>query len=140
MSGAASENRLRLIPLIFRRLRAILVCLPLVLLINCQFRVGETRAGNSGNRLAHAGSTYLREHADNPVDWYEWSSEALEKAKKQNKPLLISIGYASCHWCHVMERESFMDTTVARIMNENFICIKIDREERPDIDQIYINA
>ena len=92
------------------------------------------------NRLAEAGSPYLREHADNPVDWYEWGSEALEKAKAENKPLIISIGYAACHWCHVMERESFMDTAVARVMNENFISIKIDREERPDIDQIYLEA
>ena len=82
------------------------------------------------NRLANASSPYLREHADNPVDWYEWSDEAFDKAKKENKPLLISIGYASCHWCHVMEEESFMDTAVARVMNENFICIKVDREER----------
>ena len=92
------------------------------------------------NRLADAGSPYLREHADNPVEWYEWGSEALEKAKSENKPLIISIGYASCHWCHVMERESFMDTAVARMMNENFVSIKIDREERPDIDQIYLEA
>ncbi len=92
------------------------------------------------NRLQYASSPYLKEHADNPVDWYEWGEEALTKAKKENKPLLISIGYASCHWCHVMEKESFMDTAVARVMNENFICIKVDREERPDIDNIYMNA
>jgi uncharacterized protein YyaL (SSP411 family) len=92
------------------------------------------------NRLAKASSPYLQQHADNPVDWYEWSDEALEIAKKENKPLLISVGYASCHWCHQMEKESFMDTAVARIMNENFVCIKVDREERPDIDNIYMNA
>jgi hypothetical protein len=92
------------------------------------------------NRLANASSPYLQQHSDNPIDWYEWSDEALQQAKKENKPLLISIGYASCHWCHVMEKESFMDTAVARIMNENFVCIKVDREERPDIDNIYINA
>ncbi|MFN3664878.1 MAG: DUF255 domain-containing protein [Sediminibacterium sp.] len=92
------------------------------------------------NRLQYASSPYLQEHADNPVDWYEWGEEALAKAKKENKPLLISIGYASCHWCHVMEKESFMDTAVARIMNEKFVCIKVDREERPDIDNIYMNA
>jgi len=92
------------------------------------------------NRLTKASSPYLREHADNPVDWYEWGDEALVKAKKENKPLLISIGYASCHWCHVMERESFMDTAVARLMNENFVAVKVDREERPDLDNIYINA
>ncbi|MEO5563680.1 MAG: DUF255 domain-containing protein, partial [Chitinophagaceae bacterium] len=92
------------------------------------------------NRLAHASSPYLREHADNPVDWYEWGDEAIQKAKKENKPLLLSIGYSSCHWCHVMEKESFMDTAIARLMNENFVNIKIDREERPDIDNIYMSA
>lgn len=92
------------------------------------------------NRLQFSSSPYLKEHADNPVDWYEWGDEALNKAKLENKPLLISIGYASCHWCHEMENESFMDTGVARMMNEKFICIKVDREERPDIDQIYMNA
>jgi uncharacterized protein len=95
---------------------------------------------NKENRLAKASSPYLQQHADNPVDWYEWSDEALAVAKKENKPLLISVGYASCHWCHQMEKESFMDTAVARIMNENFVCIKVDREERPDIDNIYMNA
>jgi uncharacterized protein YyaL (SSP411 family) len=92
------------------------------------------------NHLSKASSPYLLEHADNPVDWYEWSDEALQLAKKENKPLLISVGYSSCHWCHMMEKESFMDTAVARLMNENFICIKVDREERPDIDNIYTNA
>jgi uncharacterized protein len=92
------------------------------------------------NHLSKASSPYLLEHADNPVDWYEWGDEALQLAKKQNKPLLISVGYSSCHWCHMMEKESFMDTAVARIMNESFICIKVDREERPDIDNIYTNA
>ena len=98
------------------------------------------RARDGGNRLAEATSPYLREHADNPVEWYEWGAEALERARSENKPLLISIGYASCHWCHVMEEESFMDTAVARMMNDNFISIKIDREQRPDIDQIYLDA
>ena len=97
--------------------------------------------GNSGlNRLQHSSSPYLQQHADNPVDWYEWGSDALQKAKNENKPILISIGYAACHWCHVMEEETFMDTAVARFMNENFVSIKIDREERPDIDQIYLDA
>ena len=92
------------------------------------------------NKLADASSPYLQEHADNPVDWNEWSDDAIAIAKKENKPLLISIGYAACHWCHEMEKESFMDTAIARIMNENFICIKVDREERPDVDNVYINA
>jgi uncharacterized protein YyaL (SSP411 family) len=90
--------------------------------------------------LQHASSPYLRQHADNPVDWFEWGSEALAKAKRENKPIIISIGYSSCHWCHVMEEESFMDTAVARLMNDHFVSIKIDREERPDIDQIYLHA
>src|SRR5689334_13818189 len=96
--------------------------------------------GKKRNHLADASSPYLQEHADNPVDWYEWGDEALQLAKKANKPLLISVGYSACHWCHVMEKESFMDTGVARIMNENFVCIKVDREERPDIDKVYTTA
>ena len=82
----------------------------------------------------------MQEHADNPVNWYEWGDEALEKAKKENKPLIISIGYAACHWCHVMEEETFMDTAVANYMNTHFVAIKVDREERPDLDEIYMNA
>ncbi len=92
------------------------------------------------NRLANATSPYLLQHADNPVDWYPWGEEALNRAKVEDKPILLSIGYSSCHWCHVMAHESFEDTAVARVMNENFINIKLDREERPDIDQIYMNA
>lgn len=85
-------------------------------------------------------SPYLRQHLHNPVDWYPWGDEALEKARRENKPLLVSIGYSACHWCHVMERESFEDEEVAQLMNRNFVCIKVDREERPDIDHLYINA
>lgn len=92
------------------------------------------------NRLAQASSPYLQQHAENPVDWYEWGNEALDRAKTENKPLIISIGYAACHWCHVMAHESFEDKTIAAYMNGNFVCIKIDREERPDIDQIYMEA
>ncbi|HET7117782.1 MAG TPA: thioredoxin domain-containing protein [Hanamia sp.] len=92
------------------------------------------------NELIHETSPYLLQHAHNPVDWYPWGKEALDKAKKENKMLLISVGYAACHWCHVMEHESYEDTSVANIMNENFICIKVDREERPDVDQVYMNA
>ena len=80
------------------------------------------------------------QHANNPVDWYPWGDEALQKAKNEHKPMLISIGYSACHWCHVMERESFEDTAVAAIMNENFVNIKVDREERPDLDHIYMDA
>ncbi|MDQ2862890.1 MAG: thioredoxin domain-containing protein, partial [Bacteroidota bacterium] len=92
------------------------------------------------NNLIHESSPYLLQHAHNPVDWYPWGKEALDKAKKENKMLLISVGYAACHWCHVMEHESYEDTAVANIMNAHFVCIKVDREERPDVDQVYMNA
>ena len=92
------------------------------------------------NRLENETSPYLLQHAHNPVDWFPWGDEALQKAKKENKPILISIGYAACHWCHVMEKESFENEETAAIMNENFINIKIDREERPDLDNIYMDA
>src|SRR5215831_6063926 len=89
------------------------------------------------NRLIHEQSPYLRQHAYNPVDWFPWGEEALQRAKAENKPILLSIGYSACHWCHVMERESFEDDAIARLMNENFVCIKVDREQRPDLDHIY---
>ncbi len=92
------------------------------------------------NRLSKARSPYLQQHANNPVDWYEWGEEALAKAKQENKPLIISIGYAACHWCHVMAHESFSNPDIAEVMNRHFVCIKVDREERPDIDQIYMEA
>lgn len=92
------------------------------------------------NKLAGETSPYLLQHAHNPVEWYPWGEEALERAKAENKPILVSIGYAACHWCHVMERESFEDAATAGIMNEHFINIKIDREERPDLDHIYMDA
>lgn len=95
---------------------------------------------NFKNRLANESSPYLLQHANNPVDWYPWGSEALEKARAENKLIIISIGYAACHWCHVMENESFEDTSVAQVMNDNYISIKVDREERPDVDQIYMDA
>lgn len=92
------------------------------------------------NRLANSASPYLLQHANNPVNWYPWGTEALQKARDENKLILVSIGYSACHWCHVMEHESFEDEHVAAVMNENFVCIKVDREERPDIDQIYMSA
>jgi uncharacterized protein len=92
------------------------------------------------NRLASQTSPYLLQHAENPVDWYPWGDEALERARTESKPILVSIGYAACHWCHVMERESFEDPAVAALMNERFVCIKVDREERPDVDAIYMAA
>ncbi|MBB6126828.1 thioredoxin domain-containing protein [Mucilaginibacter lappiensis] len=92
------------------------------------------------NRLANSSSPYLLQHANNPVNWYPWGKEALDKAKAENKLILVSIGYSACHWCHVMEHESFEDEAVAAVMNEFFVCIKVDREERPDVDQIYMSA
>ena len=92
------------------------------------------------NRLIHASSPYLLQHAHNPVDWYEWGDEAFEKAERENKLVLISIGYSACHWCHVMERECFEQEDTAELMNAHFVCIKVDREERPDIDQLYMDA
>ena len=92
------------------------------------------------NRLIHETSPYLLQHAHNPVDWYPWGEEALRRAKEEDKPILLSIGYSACHWCHVMERESFEVESVAQIMNEHFVCIKVDREERPDLDEIYMAA
>jgi uncharacterized protein len=92
------------------------------------------------NRLASETSPYLLQHAENPVDWYPWGEEALARARAEQKPILVSIGYAACHWCHVMERESFEEPEVAALMNERFVCIKVDREERPDVDAIYMDA
>ena len=92
------------------------------------------------NELIHETSPYLLQHAHNPVQWYPWGDFALKRAKQENKPILVSIGYAACHWCHVMERESFEDESTAAIMNEHFICIKIDREERPDLDHFFMDA
>lgn len=100
----------------------------------------HTRPDKHTNRLINESSPYLLQHAGNPVDWYPWGEEALQKARSENKVILISIGYSACHWCHVMEKESFEDEAVARLMNEHFINIKIDREERPDLDHIYMDA
>src|SRR6267378_7110033 len=93
-----------------------------------------------GNRLAQETSPYLLEHADNPVDWYPWGEEALTRARTEHKPILLSIGYSACHWCHVMARESFEDPQTATLMNRDFVAIKVDREERPDLDQVYMRA
>src|SRR2546428_2260224 len=92
------------------------------------------------NRLAGETSPYLLQRAHNPVDWYPWGEEALGRARAEDKPVLLSIGYSACHWCHVMERESFEDEATAKLMNEGFVCIKVDREEHPDLDMIYMNA
>jgi uncharacterized protein YyaL (SSP411 family) len=92
------------------------------------------------NALAHETSPYLLQHKDNPVDWLPWGEEALRRAREADRPLLVSIGYSACHWCHVMERESFEQPEVATVMNEHFVCVKVDREERPDVDAIYMEA
>ena len=92
------------------------------------------------NRLADETSPYLLQHKDNPVDWFPWGEEALARAREEDRPILLSIGYSACHWCHVMERESFEDPETAALMNERFVSIKLDREERPDLDSIYMEA
>src|SRR5687767_14905677 len=101
---------------------------------------GKMQQNEFTNHLIHETSPYLLQHAHNPVDWYPWGEEAFAKARAENKPVLLSIGYSACHWCHVMAHESFEDEEIARLMNENFVPIKVDREERPDLDQIYMNA
>jgi uncharacterized protein YyaL (SSP411 family) len=102
----------------------------------------EARKGpvRGNNRLRFEKSPYLLQHANNPVDWYPWGPEAFEKARREHKPIFLSIGYSTCHWCHVMEHESFEDPEVARLMNEVFVSIKVDREERPDLDNIYMTV
>ncbi len=100
----------------------------------------ETRPHRPANRLIHETSPYLLQHAYNPVDWYPWGEEALSRAKTEDKPILLSIGYSACHWCHVMERESFENDDIAKQMNQDYVCIKVDREERPDLDEIYMQA
>ena len=92
------------------------------------------------NRLAGATSPYLQQHADNPVDWYPWGDEAFARAREEDKPVLLSVGYSACHWCHVMAHESFEDDDVAAVMNSLFVSIKVDREERPDVDAVYMDA
>lgn len=102
--------------------------------------LSEDRFSEQFNWLVQSKSPYLKQHERNPVNWLEWSPEAFEKAKREGKPVFLSIGYSTCHWCHVMERESFKDPTVAQLLNHYFISIKVDREERPDIDSIYMNV
>src|SRR6476659_8504316 len=103
-------------------------------------RTGTAEQHEFTNHLINETSPYLRQHAHNPVDWYPWGEEAFAISREQNKPVLLSIGYSACHWCHVMAHESFEDEEIARLMNDNFVNIKVDREERPDLDQIYMNA
>src|SRR5712664_793606 len=102
--------------------------------------MAQARENVAMNQLAAETSPYLLQHKDNPVDWHVWSQETLSKAKAANKPILLSIGYAACHWCHVMARESFESAETAAVMNRDFVSIKVDREERPDLDQVYMRA
>ena len=102
--------------------------------------IDETLNNRRPNKLIGEKSPYLLQHAYNPVDWYPWGDEAFEKAEKENRPIFLSIGYSTCHWCHVMEKESFEDEDVARLMNDAFVSIKVDREERPDIDGVYMTV
>ena len=112
----------------------------IILIIGCKGQNSKSMKHQYTNALVNETSPYLLQHAHNPVDWNAWNETTLEKAKTENKLILISVGYAACHWCHVMEHESFEDSLVAQVMNKNFINIKVDREERPDVDQVYMNA
>lgn len=100
----------------------------------------NNRTNQRGNRLRYEKSPYLLQHANNPVDWFPWGEEAFEKSHREDKPIFLSIGYSTCHWCHVMGKESFEDDKVAKLLNETFVCIKVDREERPDIDNVYMSV
>jgi len=125
------------------KIKYILLFFPLTLLMTAcheKKHMNEQNKHEHTNKLIHESSPYLLQHAHNPVDWHPWGDEAFEKAKTENKLVLISIGYSACHWCHVMEHESFEDSLTADMMNKNFINIKVDREERPDVDQVYMNA
>ncbi|RKE02629.1 hypothetical protein BXY64_2724 [Marinifilum flexuosum] len=124
----------------YRFMVALIVLIGMFPIESCSQNNKKAMKVQHTNRLSQENSPYLLQHAHNPVDWYPWGEEALQKAKNENKVILVSIGYAACHWCHVMERESFENEEIAKIMNEFFVCIKVDREERPDIDRIYMDA
>ena len=100
----------------------------------------QTQDAGSANRLLNESSPYLLQHAYNPVDWFPWGDEAFEKARQEEKPIFLSVGYSACHWCHVMEHESFENDEIAQILNEHYVSIKVDREERPDVDQFYSSS
>src|SRR3954454_24890917 len=117
------------------RLSLTLLLLPLVVAA-----AEPKKESGPANRLAKESSPYLLQHAHNPTDWYPWGPEAFEKAKKENKLIFLSVGYSSCFWCHVMERECFSHDDMAKLLNQWFVCVKVDREERPDVDQIYMTA
>ena len=117
-----------------------ILLLVIIALLSCKGENSKSMTYPFTNDLIYETSPYLLQHAHNPVDWKAWNSKTLKEAKDSQKLMLISVGYAACHWCHVMEHESFEDSLVAQVMNENFTNIKVDREERPDIDQVYMNA
>ncbi|NCO33871.1 MAG: DUF255 domain-containing protein [Armatimonadetes bacterium] len=134
-------------PTLWAGLTGLLVLISLLMVVakrwnaaSCAPQEGETKQVGYSNRLIHESSPYLLMHAHNPVDWYPWGEEALTKAKKEDKPIFLSIGYSTCHWCHVMEEKVFSDPKIAELMNEHFVSIKVDREERPDIDEIYMTT
>ncbi len=118
----------------------ILFSCTVLLISNASAQHGDQKQHEHTNALVNESSPYLLMHAHNPVDWHPWNDETLAKAKAESKPIFLSVGYSSCHWCHVMERESFLDEEIAKFLNENFICIKVDREERPDVDEIYMES
>ena len=123
---------------LFKLMKKLIVLIVVITAAGCKSQNSEKMEFT--NQLINSTSPYLLQHAHNPVNWQPWSEDIIEQAKRKNKLILVSIGYAACHWCHVMEHESFEDTSVARVMNENFICIKVDREERPDVDHYYMSA
>ncbi len=123
-----------------RTIKSALAALLLMACLGCKSQNEKNKEHLYTNELANESSPYLLQHAHNPVNWMPWGEKALQKARDENKLILLSIGYAACHWCHVMEHESFEDTAVARVMNDYFICIKVDREERPDVDNVYMSA
>jgi len=127
-----------------RQIRPVLTMYMLIILaIFCSgvnVYTADKKQEMASNRLIHEKSPYLLQHAKNPVDWYPWGDEAFQAAKKEDKPIFLSIGYATCHWCHVMAHESFEDEEVARLLNRYYIAIKVDREERPDIAKLYMSG
>ena len=116
----------------------IFVCVELLSSFGADPKSSTENESEYTNHLINEKSPYLLQHAHNPVDWYPWGEEAFATARKENKPIFLSVGYSTCHWCHVMERESYSDPETAKIMNANFVSVKVDREERPDIDNIYM--
>jgi len=116
----------------------IFVCVELLSSFGADPKSSTENESEYTNHLINEKSPYLLQHAHNPVDWYPWGEEAFATARKENKPIFLSVGYSTCHWCHVMERESYSDPEIAVIMNANFVSVKVDREERPDVDNIYM--